>query len=83
MGPSSVPLSPGLRSLAAGPAPARGGEARSFYDIKTRAENAGRDPDHVKIMPGVFPVIGRAEAEATGHCPICRWWERRSRSPTN
>lgn len=40
-------------------------EARSFYaDIKTRAANAGRNPDHVKIMPGVFPVIGRTEAEA-------------------
>ncbi|MFG1275130.1 LLM class flavin-dependent oxidoreductase [Xanthobacter flavus] len=40
-------------------------EARAFYaDIKTRAANAGRDPDHVKIMPGVFPVIGRTEAEA-------------------
>ncbi|WP_454916454.1 LLM class flavin-dependent oxidoreductase [Xanthobacter sediminis] len=40
-------------------------EARAFYaDIKTRAANAGRNPDHVKVMPGVFPVIGRTEAEA-------------------
>lgn len=40
-------------------------EARAFYsDVKTRAANAGRDPDHVKVMPGVFPVIGRTEAEA-------------------
>lgn len=40
-------------------------EARAFYaDIKTRAANAGRDPDHVKVMPGVFPVLGRTEAEA-------------------
>lgn len=40
-------------------------EARAFYaDIKTRAANAGRDPDHVKIMPGVFPVLGRSAAEA-------------------
>ncbi|WP_234053152.1 MULTISPECIES: LLM class flavin-dependent oxidoreductase [unclassified Xanthobacter] len=40
-------------------------EARAFYaDIKARAAKAGRDPDHVKIMPGVFPVIGRTEAEA-------------------
>jgi len=40
-------------------------EAREFYaDIKGRAANAGRDPDHVKIMPGVFPVIGRTRAEA-------------------
>ncbi|MFG1363937.1 LLM class flavin-dependent oxidoreductase [Xanthobacter versatilis] len=40
-------------------------EARAFYaDIKSRAARAGRDPDHVKVMPGVFPVIGRTEAEA-------------------
>ncbi|MFG1266430.1 LLM class flavin-dependent oxidoreductase [Xanthobacter sp. DSM 14520] len=40
-------------------------EARAFYaDIKSRAAKAGRDPDHVKVMPGVFPVIGRTEAEA-------------------
>ncbi len=40
-------------------------EARAFYaDIKARAANAGRDPDHVKIMPGVFPVIGHTAAEA-------------------
>ncbi|MFG1285171.1 LLM class flavin-dependent oxidoreductase [Xanthobacter autotrophicus] len=40
-------------------------EARAFYaDIKTRADRAGRNPDHVKIMPGVFPVIGRTETEA-------------------
>jgi alkanesulfonate monooxygenase SsuD/methylene tetrahydromethanopterin reductase-like flavin-dependent oxidoreductase (luciferase family) len=24
----------------------------------------GRDPDHLKIMPGAFPVVGRTEAEA-------------------
>ncbi|MFG1378593.1 LLM class flavin-dependent oxidoreductase [Xanthobacter autotrophicus] len=41
------------------------GEARAFYaDIKARAANAGRDPDHVKVMPGVFPVIGRTASEA-------------------
>ncbi|GGF82496.1 monooxygenase [Azorhizobium oxalatiphilum] len=40
-------------------------EAQAFYaDIKTRADNYGRDPDHVKIMPGIFPVVGRTEAEA-------------------
>lgn len=40
-------------------------EAQAFYaDIKGRAENYGRNPDHVKIMPGVFPVVGASEAEA-------------------
>jgi FMN-dependent oxidoreductase (nitrilotriacetate monooxygenase family) len=40
-------------------------EAQAFYaDIKGRLANYGRSPDHLKIMPGVFPVIGETEAEA-------------------
>src|SRR5258708_22816404 len=32
--------------------------------MKKRARRAGRDPDHVKILPGIVPVIGSTEAEA-------------------
>ncbi|MBB5959391.1 FMN-dependent oxidoreductase (nitrilotriacetate monooxygenase family) [Saccharothrix tamanrassetensis] len=40
-------------------------EAKAFYaDIKDRARTAGRDPDHVKVLPGLVPVIGATEAEA-------------------
>ncbi|MFI9812744.1 LLM class flavin-dependent oxidoreductase [Saccharothrix variisporea] len=40
-------------------------EAKAFYaDVKDRARAAGRDPDHVKILPGLVPVIGSTEAEA-------------------
>jgi FMN-dependent oxidoreductase (nitrilotriacetate monooxygenase family) len=40
-------------------------EARTFYaDLKARAFAAGRDPDAVKILPGLVPVIGSTEAEA-------------------
>lgn len=40
-------------------------EAQAFYrDIKGRAVDYGRDPDDIKIMPGIFPVIGRSQAEA-------------------
>ncbi|WP_273429129.1 LLM class flavin-dependent oxidoreductase [Chitinibacter tainanensis] len=41
-------------------------DAQSFYrDVKARAANKyGRNPDHIKILPGVYPVIGRTEAEA-------------------
>ncbi|GAA1339687.1 LLM class flavin-dependent oxidoreductase [Saccharothrix algeriensis] len=40
-------------------------EARAFYaDVKGRARAAGRDPDHVKVLPGLVPVIGSTEAEA-------------------
>lgn len=40
-------------------------EAQSFYaDVKSRMAKYGRSPDELKIMPGVFPVIGRTEEEA-------------------
>lgn len=39
--------------------------AQEFYrDIKARAAANGRNPDHVLIMPGVSPFVGRTEAEA-------------------
>jgi FMN-dependent oxidoreductase (nitrilotriacetate monooxygenase family) len=40
-------------------------EAQKFYaDLKGRLAKYGREPDDLKIMPGVFPVVGRSEAEA-------------------
>ena len=33
-------------------------------DIKGRAKAAGRNPDHVKILPGALVVVGASEAEA-------------------
>jgi alkanesulfonate monooxygenase len=39
--------------------------AQAFYrDIKDRAARLGRDPDGIKVMPGVSPVIGASETEA-------------------
>lgn len=41
------------------------GDAQAFYDdIKTRARTFGRNPDHVKILPGISPFLGDTEAEA-------------------
>lgn len=41
------------------------GEAQAFYrDVKGRLAKYGRQPEQLKIMPGVFPVIGRTESEA-------------------
>jgi N-acetyl-S-(2-succino)cysteine monooxygenase len=38
---------------------------RAFYDdIKGRAEGHGRRPEHVNVMPGICPVVGRTAAEA-------------------
>ncbi|MFJ8494731.1 LLM class flavin-dependent oxidoreductase [Streptomyces sp. NPDC094038] len=43
-------------------------EARDFYaDLKSRTAAAGRDPDHVKVLPGIVPVIGSTEAEARAY----------------
>ena len=41
------------------------GGAQDFYrDVKAQAAAAGRNPDHVVILPGLFPVLGGTEAEA-------------------
>jgi FMN-dependent oxidoreductase (nitrilotriacetate monooxygenase family) len=46
---------------AGGPLP----EARSFYsDVKGRMEPLGRNPDHLKILPGALVVVGDTAAEA-------------------
>lgn len=40
-------------------------EAQAFYaDVKGRLTRYGRAPDDLKIMPGIFPVVGASEAEA-------------------
>ncbi|MES9522246.1 LLM class flavin-dependent oxidoreductase [Streptomyces capoamus] len=40
-------------------------DAQAFYaDLKSRTRAAGRDPEHVKVLPGIVPVLGSTEAEA-------------------
>jgi FMN-dependent oxidoreductase (nitrilotriacetate monooxygenase family) len=40
-------------------------DAQAFYaDVKNRAVHAGRSPDDLKLMPGLFPVVGRTTSEA-------------------
>ncbi|MGW1166978.1 LLM class flavin-dependent oxidoreductase [Streptomyces sp. NPDC002550] len=39
--------------------------AQAFYaDLKSRTSQAGRDPEHLKVLPGIVPVLGSTEAEA-------------------
>ncbi|GGC49150.1 monooxygenase [Siccirubricoccus deserti] len=39
--------------------------AQAYYaDLKGRMARYGRDPDHLKILPGVRTVVGRTRAEA-------------------
>jgi FMN-dependent oxidoreductase (nitrilotriacetate monooxygenase family) len=46
-------------------APTRLEEARDFYrDVKGRMPAVGRDPDHLKILPGAFIVVGDSVEEA-------------------
>src|SRR5690242_15055491 len=37
---------------------------RFYADVKARAEKAGRDRDHLKILPGAFVVVGDTVEEA-------------------
>ncbi|GAA3883800.1 LLM class flavin-dependent oxidoreductase [Streptomyces lacrimifluminis] len=40
-------------------------DAQAFYaDLKSRTAASGRDPDHIKVLPGIVPVLGSTEAEA-------------------
>ena len=40
-------------------------EAQAFYtDLKARLPKHGRRPEDLLVMPGVFPVVGRSQAEA-------------------
>lgn len=40
-------------------------DGQAFYtDIKDRMRRAGRDPDHLKILPGLFVVVGETVEEA-------------------
>src|SRR4029453_2460344 len=39
--------------------------ARAYYaDVKGRMAKYGREPDDLKIMPALCPVVGRTRAEA-------------------
>ena len=40
-------------------------DGQAFYrDVKARVVKHGRDPAHLSVMPGIFPIIGGTESEA-------------------
>lgn len=40
-------------------------QARTFYkQVKARASTYGRQPDDIKVLPGIWPVVGSTEKEA-------------------
>ncbi len=47
-------------------------DAQAFYaDLKGRLGRYGREPDDLKIMPGVFPVVGRTPGRGGGSIRGC------------
>lgn len=40
-------------------------DAQSFYnDVKARGSRLGRDPETIRVLPGLMPIIGDTEADA-------------------
>jgi FMN-dependent oxidoreductase (nitrilotriacetate monooxygenase family) len=40
-------------------------EGRAFYDdVKGRLARYGREPEQIKILPGISPILGRTESQA-------------------
>jgi len=40
-------------------------DAQEYYaDLKARAVAQGRHPDHISVLPGLFPIIAETDAEA-------------------
>lgn len=50
-------------------------EARDFYrGLKSQLGQWNRNPAHIHLMPGVFPVIGRTEQEAKDRYEQLQQW---------
>ncbi len=46
---------------------------RAFYaDVKRRMPKFGREPDELKIMPGIYTIVGRSEQEAEDKYGVLR-----------
>jgi FMN-dependent oxidoreductase (nitrilotriacetate monooxygenase family) len=40
-------------------------DGKAFYDeVKSQAAKFGREPDEIRIMPGIVPILGRTDEEA-------------------
>lgn len=56
------------------------GSAKTAYrDLKGRLAKYGRTPDHLTVLPGVMPIIGRTDAEAKDKLSLLQSWL----TPTN
>ena len=40
-------------------------DGKAFYDeVKAKAAEFGRDPNEIRVMPGIVPILGRTDEEA-------------------
>ena len=51
----------------------------AYRDLKGRLAKYGRTPDHLTVLPGVMPIIGRTDAEAKDKLSLLQSWL----TPTN
>ena len=47
---------------------------RSYDELKARVAKHGRDPNDVKILAGVMPIVGRTDAEAKAQLDLLQSW---------
>ena len=50
------------------------GAKKAYDELKARVVKHGRDPETVKILPGVMPIIGRTNEEAKAHLDRLQSW---------
>ena len=52
---------------------------KAYADLKGRMAKYGRAPEHLAVLPGVMPIIGRTESEAKDKLSLLQSWL----TPTN
>src|SRR5205823_6115586 len=52
---------------------------QAYADLKGHMAKYGRSPEHLAVLPGVMPIVGRTEAEAKDKLDLLQSWL----TPTN
>ena len=50
------------------------GAKQAYADLKGRMAKYGRTPDHLAVLPGVMPIVGRTESEAKDRLSLLQSW---------
>ncbi|GGH47909.1 NtaA/DmoA family FMN-dependent monooxygenase [Microbacterium album] len=62
--PAGIELGSTYGDLIYAVQPEKAGAVAWYADYKQRVAEKGRDPEKVKILPGIIPIVGRTQAEA-------------------